>query len=190
MNYIWVIMIVFSFVSAIVTDNMNNLSSAVLSSTSSAISLAIKLLGVLCFWNGLIQIAEKSGLTKKLCRFLYPVLKLLFPDLKDSEAREAIAMNMTANLLGLDNAATPIGLKAMKRLKEISSDGNVANNNMVRFVVINTASLHIVSTTVALLRQEYGSISPTEIIFPAILTSVIALSCGVLMTVILKKVFK
>ena len=99
-------------------------------------------------------------------------------------------MNMTANLLGLDNAATPLGLKAMKRLKELSSTGNTADNNMVRFVVINTASLHIVSTTVALLRQEYGSNSPTEVIFPAILTSVIALSCGIFMTTILKKVFK
>lgn len=183
-------MIVFSFFSAIATGNMGTLSSAVLSSSSSAISLAVKLLGILCFWNGLIQIAEKSGLTKKLCKLLYPVLKLLFPSLKDDEAREAIAMNMTANLLGLDNAATPLGLKAMKRLKELSSTGNTADNNMVRFVVINTASLHIVSTTVALLRQEYGSNSPTEVIFPAILTSVIALSCGIFMTTILKKVFK
>lgn len=190
MNYVWVIMIAFSFFSAIATKNMNNLSSAVLSSSSSAVALAIKLMGIICFWNGLIQIAEKSGLTKKLCRLLYPVLKLLFPTLKDEEAREAIAMNITANLLGLDNAATPLGLKAMKRLKETSPLKDTADDNMVRFVVINTASLHIVSTTVALLRQDYGSKSPTEIIFPAILTSMIALSCGILMTVILKKVFK
>ena len=190
MNYVWVIMLAFSFFSAIATKNMNNLSSAVLSSSSSAVALAIKLMGIICFWNGLIQIAEKSGLTKKLCRLLYPVLKLLFPTLKDEEAREAIAMNITANLLGLDNAATPLGLKAMKRLKEASPLKDTADDNMVRFVVINTASLHIVSTTVALLRQDYGSKSPTEIIFPAILTSMLALSCGILMTVILKKVFK
>ncbi len=190
MNYVWVIMIVFSFLSAIATKNMNNLSSAVLSSSSSAVTLAIKLMGIICFWNGLIQIAEKSGLTKKLCKLLYPVLKLLFPTLKDEEAREAIAMNMTANLLGLDNAATPLGLKAMKRLKETSPLKDTADDNMIRFVVINTASLHIVSTTVALLRQNYGSKSPTEIIFPAILTSLISLSCGILMTIILKRVFK
>ncbi len=190
MNYVWVIMIAFSFLSAIATKNMNNLSSAVLSSSSSAVTLAIKLMGIICFWNGLIQVAEKSGLTKKLCRLLYPVLKLLFPTLKDEEAREAIAMNITANLLGLDNAATPLGLKAMKRLKETSPLKDTADDNMVRFVVINTASLHIVSTTVALLRQNYGSNSPTEIIFPAILTSLFSLSCGILMTIILKKVFK
>lgn len=190
MNYIWVIMVAFSFFSAIATNNMNSLSSAILSSSSSAISLAIKLLGNLCFWSGLIQIAEKSGLTKKLCYILYPFLKLLFPSLKDNEAKEAIAMNMTANLLGLDNAATPLGLKAMKRLKDVSSLNQTADDNMVRFVVINTASLHIVSTTVALLRQSYESKSPTEVIFPAILTSIIALSCGILMTTILKRVFK
>ena len=190
MNYVWVIMIVFSFLSAIATKNMNNFSSSLLSSGSSAITLAIKLMGIICFWNGVIGIAEKSGLTKKLCGLLYPFLKLLFPSLKDKEALEAIAMNMTANLLGLDNAATPLGLKAMKRLKELSPNSNTADDNMVRFVVINTASLHIVSTTVALLRQNYGSKSPTEVIFPAILTSVAVLSCGVLMTTILKKVFK
>lgn len=190
MNYIWVIMIIFSFISAIVTKNMSNLSSAVLSSGASAVTLAIKLLGIICFWNGLIQIADKSGLTQKLCKLLYPVLKLLFPTLKDNEAREAIAMNMTANLLGLDNAATPLGLKAMKRLKELSPDTDTADDNTVRFVVINTAALHIVSTTVALLRQDYGSSAPTEIIFPAIITSMAALSCGVFMTFILKKVFR
>ena len=190
MNYIWVIMIIFSFFSAIATKNMNSLSSAVLSSGSSAVTLAIKLMGIICFWNGIIHIAEKSGLTKKLCKLLFPFLKFLFPSLNDSEALEAIAMNITANLLGLDNAATPLGLKAMKRLKELSPSTDSANNNMVRFVVINTASLHIVSTTIAMLRQEYGSKAPTEIIFPAILTSLIALSCGIIMTTILKKVFK
>ena len=190
MNYIWVIMIIFSFFSAIATDKMNELSAAILSSSSSAISLGIKLLGILCFWNGIIQIAEKSGLTKKLCKALYPVLKLLFPTLKDDEAKEAIAMNMTANLLGLDNAATPLGLKAMKRLKALSERGSTADDNMVRFVVVNTASLHIISTTIALLRQEYGSQSPTEILLPSILTSLVALICGIFMTTILKKVFK
>ena len=183
-------MIVFSLFSAIATKNMNSLSSAVLSSGSSAVTLAIKLMGIICFWNGIIHIAEKSGLTQKLCRLLYPFLKFLFPSLNDSEALEAIAMNITANLLGLDNAATPLGLKAMKRLKELSPNTDSADNNMVRFVVINTASLHIVSTTVAMLRQEHASKAPTEIIFPAILTSLIALSCGIIMTNILKKVFK
>lgn len=190
MNYIWPLMMIFSFFCAIATGNINNLSSAVISGGTDAISLSIKLLGIICLWNGLIHIAEKSGLTRSISRLLNPVLKLLFPTLKDSEAKEAISMNITANLLGLDNAATPLGLKAMNRLQEINGDKHTASDNMARFVVINTASLHIVPTTVALLRHEYGSASPTEVLFPALVTSVVALFMGIFMTSILKKVFK
>lgn len=190
MNYIWPLMIAFSFFCAVATDNMNNLSSAVIASGTDSVSLAIKLLGIICLWNGLIQIAEKSGLTKSLSKLLSPVLKLLFPELKDEKAKQAIAMNMTANILGLDNAATPLGLKAMKRLSELNSNPLAADNTTVRFVVINTASIHLISTTVALLRQEYGSASPTEILFPALLTSFAALICGLIMTTVLKRVFK
>ncbi len=190
MNYIWPLMIAFSFFCAVATGNMNNLSSAVIASGTDSISLAIKLLGIICLWNGLIQIADKSGLTKSLSKLLSPVLKLLFPTLKDEKAKQAIAMNMTANILGLDNAATPLGLKAMSRLQELNKDPYTADNNMVRFVVVNTASIHLISTTVALLRQEYGSKSPTEILLPALFTSFAALCCGLIMTSVLKKVFK
>lgn len=183
-------MIIFSFICAIATDNMGNLSSAVISGGNDAISLCIKLTGIICLWNGLIEIAEKSGLTQKIAKLLAPIIKLLFPSLKDDIAKQAIAMNMTANILGLDNAATPLGLKAMKRLNEINPNSPTADNNTVRFVVINTASLHLISTTVAMLRQEYGSKSPTEILLPALLTSIASLSCAVIMTSFLKKVFK
>ncbi len=183
-------MIVFSFICAIFNGNMDSMSTAVINSGTTAVSLAIKLLGIVCLWNGLIKIAEKSGLTKALAKILSPILKLLFPKLKDEEARQLISMNITANLLGLDNAATPLGLKAMKRLNELNNHSHTADDNMVRFVVINTASLHIISTTVAMLRSDYGSNSPTEIIIPAIITSALSLSCGLLMTTILKKVFK
>lgn len=190
MNYIWPLMILFSFLCAIATKNMDTLSSAVISGGTDAITLAIKLLGMICLWNGLIKIAEKSGLTKSLCRLLNPALKLLFPTLKDEDARQTIAMNMTANILGLDNAATPLGLKAMERLQKLNKSPLVADDNMVRFVVINTASIRIVSSTVALLRQQHGSSSPTDIIVPSVLTSLAALCCGLIMTYILKKVFK
>lgn len=190
MNYIWPLMIAFSFLCAVATGNMSNLSSAVIASGTDSVTLAIKLLGIICLWNGLIQIAEKSELTKTLSKLLSPVLKLLFPTLKDEEAKQTIAMNITANILGLDNAATPLGLKAMKRLSELNDNPLTADDNTVRFVVINTASLHLISTTIALLRQEYGSASPTEILFPALLTSFTALSCGLIMTSVLKRVFK
>ncbi len=190
MTYIWPLMIVFSFFCAIATGNMSELSSTVIGSGTDAVSLAIKLAGIICLWNGLISIAQESGLTKALCRILKPFLMLLFPKLEDERAKEAIAMNITANILGLDNAATPLGLEAMSRLQEINKDKEIASDYMVRFVVINTACIHLISTTVALLRQEYGSASPTEIIFPALITSICSVSAGLLMTTILKRFFK
>ncbi len=190
MNYIWPLMILFSFFCAIATKNMNALSSAVISGGTDAISLAIKLLGMVCLWNGLIKIAEQSGLTKSICKIISPALKLLFPSLKDEKARQAIAMNITANILGLDNAATPLGLQAMERLQKLNKNPLVADDNMVRFVVINTASIRIASTTLAMLRQQHGSTSPTDIIIPSLLSSLAALCCGLIMTNILKRVFK
>lgn len=190
MNYIWPIMMIFAFFCAIATGNMDNLSSSIISGGTDAITLALKLTGVIALWNGLVNIAEKSGLTRSLCRLLTPLLNLLFPKLTDKQAREAIAMNMTANLLGLDNAATPLGLKAMKRLQELNNNRDTASNHMIRFVVINTASLHLFSTTVTLLRAEHGSNAPTEILLPALITSVISLSVGILATSVLKRFFK
>lgn len=190
MNYIWPVMMVFSFFCAIATNNMESLSSSIISGGSDAVTLILKLTGIIALWNGLISIAEKSGLTKALCRLMTPVLNLIFPSLKDKEAQETIAMNMTANLLGLDNAATPLGLKAMKRLQELNKNNETASDDMVRFVVINTASLHLFSTTVAMLRAEHGSKSPTEILVPALLTSVLSLSIGILSTTLFRRFFK
>ncbi len=190
MTYIWPLMIVFSFFCAISTGNMENMSTQILSSGTDAITLAIKLTGIICLWNGILEVCEKSGLTKSLCKLLSPILKILFPTLKDEKAREAIAMNMTANILGLDNAATPLGLKAMERLQELNPNKKTASDNMVRFVVINTASIHLISTTVATLRASHGSLFPTEIIPAALVTSFISVSIGLIMTIILKRVFK
>ncbi len=189
MTYLWPAMAIFSFFCAIASDNMGNLSAAVINGGTNAISLAIKLTGIICLWNGLISIAQKSGLTQVICKLLSPVLNLLFPTLKDKATKEAIAMNITANLFGLDNAATPLGLKAMELLQKNNPDPATASDNMVRFVVINTASLHIVSTTVAMLRGEYGSKSPTEILLPALLTSVASIFVGLTMTFLLGRLF-
>ena len=190
MNYLLPIMVVFSLFCAIATGKISELSGAVVTGGTDAISLVIKLAGVICLWNGLTAIAQKSGLTALICKLFAPWLNLLFPKLKDKQAKEAIAMNITANFLGLGNAATPLGLEAMKRLQNINPTPEKATNEMVRFVVINSAAIHLVPTTIALLRSEYGSTSPMEILAPALAVSIIALSTGVLVTNLLKKVFK
>ena len=190
MNYLLPVMIAFSLFCAIATGKISELSGAVVNGGSDAISLVIKLAGVICLWNGLTAVAQKSGLTALLCKALSPVLNLIFPKLKDKKAKEAIAMNITANFLGLGNAATPLGLEAMKRLQSINPTPDIATNEMVRFVVINSAAIHLVPTTIALLRSEYGSSAPMEILAPALTTSVIALSTGIIATIILKRVFR
>lgn len=190
MNYVWLIMIIFSFFCAIAMGRMSELSMAVINSGSNAIELVLKLTGVICLWNGLSAIAQKSGLTDKLCKLLSPVLKIVFPTLKDKKAKEAIALNITANLLGLGNAATPLGLEAMQRLQQTNPDKTTATDNMVRFVVINSAALHLVPTTIAMLRSEYGSTAPMEILLPALITSLVALIVGISATFILKRFFR
>ena len=119
-----------------------------------------------------------------------PVLKLLFPKLNDENAKNAIAMNITANLLGLGNAATPLGLEAMNRLKDHSLIKNTATDEMVRFVVLNTASLQLIPTTIALLRFEYGSKNPMEILLPSLITSFLSIIVGIALTFLLKRFFK
>ena len=179
---------VFSFFCAIATGNISNLSSAIIDGGTDAISLGIKLLGIICLWNGLCNIAEKSGLTEKLYKLLNPFLKFIFPQLKDPEAKKYISMNITANFLGLGNAATPLGLEAMKHLQRLNKSPDTATDDMIKFVVINTAAIHLVPTTVALLRKEYGSPSPMDTLFPALILSVIALSIGLFTTKLFKGV--
>ena len=190
MNYIWVIIIVFSFFSAIATKNMSMLSTSVISGGSDAITLIIKLTGVICFWNGIMAIAEKSGFTTLLCNLFQPVLKFLFPDVKDKKIKDAISMNITANLLGLGNAATPLGLEAMKRMQEHNLSKDTASDDMVKFVVINTAALHLIPTSIAFLRQNFGSKNPMEIMLPALITSILSLFVGITLTLLLKRFFK
>ncbi len=190
MNYILPIIVIFSLFCAIATGKISELSEAVVNGGTDAISLAIKLTGVICLWNGLTAIAQKSGLTELICKLFSPILSLIFPNLKDKEAKEAIAMNITANFLGLGNAATPLGLVAMKRLQSVNTTPEKATDEMVKFVVINSAAIHLVPTTIALLRSEYSSSAPMEILTPSLLTSIIALSVGITVSNLLKKVFK
>lgn len=181
MNYIWAGMIIFSFFAAAAKGNMQALSDSVLSGGQDAVNLCIKLLGVLCLWGGLMRIAEKSGLTSIISKALSPLIRIIFPKIDiNSSAAHAISMNMTANLLGLGNAATPLGINAIKHLAQRNYNPLTASNEMVRFVVINSAALHIIPTTVAMLRQEYGSASPMEIMPATWLTSIAALTVGLL----------
>jgi spore maturation protein A len=179
MNRILPAMFILSFASAIFTGRMPELSSAVASGGTAAVELLLNLIAAMCFWGGIMEVAERSGITSFFSRLVSPLLKLLFPRLrKERYVLEAISMNVTANMLGLGNAATPLGLEAMKRLQEINSDTESASDEMVVFVVMNTAAMRIIPTTVATLRAQYGSAEPMSVLLPTLLTTASALAVG------------
>ena len=180
MNYIFPILILFSFFAAIINGEMSALSASVVNGGQRAVELIIKLVSMMCLWGGIMEIAEESGITKSLSKLMAPVMKLVFPNLKNEKhTLEAISMNITANVLGLGNAATPLGLEAMRRLQLLNPDVKTASDDMVVFVVMNTAAMHIIPTTIATLRGQYGSGNPMEIMPASILTSACALFVAV-----------
>ena len=181
MNYVFPVLIILSFISAAVTGGMNELSSSVIEGGTNAVELLIRLVSMLCLWGGIMEIADRSGVTRAISRLLSPIIKLIFPAIrKEKHVLEAISMNITANVLGLGNAATPLGLEAMRRLQSINYDTSRASDEMVIFVVMNTAAMHIIPTTVATLRGQYGSVSPMSILPASFLTSFCALFVAVL----------
>ena len=182
MNYIFPILVLFSFFAAAVNGEMAALSMSVVNGGQKAVELIIRLVSMLCLWGGIMEIAEQSGITKTFSRLMTPIIKLVFPKIKNEKyALEAISMNITANILGLGNAATPLGLEAMRRLQLINPYSDKASDEMVVFVVMNTAAMHIIPTTVATLRGQYGSQNPMEIMPASILTSACALSVALFM---------
>lgn len=189
MNYIWALICAVSLIFSIITNNTAELSRAVLSGASNAVNIALRLLGSLLLWNGLSEIVVRSGLEKIQARLLAPFINLIFPDYRNTPAADAICSNITANLLGLGNAATPLGIEAMRRMKE--ADGTTdASNGMVRFVVINSAALTLIPATTASLREAAGSKAPFSIIIPVWLTGVSALAVGLILEKLLSKRWK
>ncbi len=180
MNYIWAGMIVLSLVFSLFAGTVSEVSEAVLSGANSAVELVLSILGIMCFWSGMMEIGKRSGLTTALSRILRPVLKHLFPDVDENgEAMNYISLNISANLLGLGNAATPFGLAAMKELKKQSADSDRATDSMLLFVVMNTASIQLLPTTIGAYRAKYASENPFDILPCVWVTSIIALAVGI-----------
>lgn len=190
MSWVILILVGLSVIFGSITGNMSEVSNAAISGSFDAVQLSITLLGGMCLWSGVMNIAEKSGLANHISRAIYPITKRLFPGLKaGSKALGAITMNITANLLGLGNAATPLGLMAMKQLAETECCDETATPNMVTFVVLNTASITLIPTTVATLRLANGSHKPLDILPAVWAASIIALTMSILMSKILSKIF-
>ena len=188
LNYIWCGMIVISFITALFTGRLDALTQGAMEGATSAVETCIGLLGTMCLWTGIARIAENSGLVSVFARLLRPITRVIFPKLKsDSSAMRAIVMNMVANLLGMGNAATPLGLVAMKELDRENHHSGRASNDMCMLVVINTASIQMIPSTVIALRQMFGSQNPSGIVAPVWICSVFALVVGVLTAKMLQR---
>ena len=190
LNKIWPFFIIISFIYAIYSGNISNVNTAIFSSAEQTVSLCITLLGTICLWNGIMNIAIKTSLIKKLTKFFRPFIKFLFPELKDDEkTSEQVSMNVIANILGLGNASTPLGLKAISSMQEKNKDKKTLSNPMAMFILINTASLQIIPTTVIAIRSSLGSSNPSKIILAVWVATIAAFITAVTAGKILSKRF-
>ena len=185
LNVIWPIFIIISVIYAFLCGNIENVSNGIFSSLNDVIDLSLTLLGTMCLWNGIMENARNTSFVDRLCKMLNPLIKILFPRLENEKAKREISMNIVANFLGLGNAATPLGLKAMKTLQEDNKIKDTLNNYMVMFIVLNTASLQLIPTNVIAIRNSLGSNSPSGIIFPVWIATIIAAIVGITATKIL-----
>ncbi len=183
LNILWPIFIIISFSYAIFSGNLDNLNSAIFSSLEEVLKLSMTLLGTMCLWSGLMQIANNTSFVKNLTKILRPLMKFLFPDIiENDKLYNEISMNIVANILGLGNAATPLGLKAMKTMQKDNPNKKVLTNSMATLIVLNTASIQIIPTTVIAIRSSLGSQNPTIIIVPVWIATIVSAVVGILAT--------
>lgn len=179
-NLIWAFMAIIGIVYAAFNGTMDEVNRAIFESANEAVTLVIGLLSVLVFWLGIMKIAEKANILKFLAKIFRPVILKLFPELpKDHPAIGYILSNITANMFGLGNAATPVGIKAMEEMKKLTND-DTASRSMITFLAINTSGLTIIPSTVLSIRMQHGSISPTEIVGTTLIATVVSTTSAII----------
>lgn len=188
LNYIFGGIILISVICGIITGNGAKLADGIIDGAKDSISLLTTMAGMMLLWSGIMEIAAQGGFTKVIGKALSPVLRRLFKNVdKDSKALNYISMNVSANLLGLGNAATPFGISAMKELHKLNRESDRASDDMVTFVVMNTASIQLMPTMVGTLRQSYGSAEPFSILPCVWISSACALAVGLTLSKLLRR---
>lgn len=171
MNKIWGVFIIIGVVYSFFTGNISIINSEILSCGETVLNMIMKLFPIMALWLGIMKIASVSGLLKKMSIILYPITRFIFPDIpKDSDVISLITSSFVFNMFGLGNASTPIGLKTMKSLKDLSGS-DVASSSMITFLVLNTTGFTIIPTTIISLRMMHGSSNPSGVIIPCLLAS-------------------
>jgi len=179
-NYIFASFFIVGILYSFYTNT--NISNEILLASSKSIELIFTIIPVMCLWLGIMSIAKKSGLLDKFAKLLTPILKFIFPEIpKDSRAFSYISINIIMNMLGVGNAATPFGLKAMKCLQELNTKKDTASRSMITFIVLNTAAVTIIPTTIISLRVLNKSISPMSIVPYIIITSTLSCLIGLIL---------
>ena len=186
LNILWPIFIIISIVYAILSGNIENLNNSIFESAENAVNLTLTLLGMTCLWSGIMEIASKTKIMDYLLKILEPITKRLFYNLNEKSSNNII-MNIIANILGLGNAATPLGIKAMQELQKENTNKNELSDNMMMLIVLNTSSLQVIPTTIIAIRASLGSTNPTKIIFPVWISTICASIVGIIMTKIIIK---
>ena len=189
LNYIWIGFFIIAFVFGIIsllmgdTTIFEKMMNSTFDSSKNAFETSIGLTGVLTLWLGIMKIGEKAGVVNVLARMLSPFFSKLFPDIpKNHPVMGSIFMNIASNMLGLDNAATPTGLKAMAQMQELNTKKDTATNPMIMFLVLNTSGLTIIPTTILAFRSSYGAVQPTDVFIPILLATTVATLAGIILT--------
>lgn len=189
LNYIWIAFFLIAFVFGAFqlcmgdTTIFQKIVDSTFDTSKSAFEISLGLTGVLALWLGIMKIGERAGVVNALARVLSPVFTKLFPDIpRNHPAMGSIFMNIASNMLGLDNAATPTGLKAMQQMQELNTRKDTATNPMIMFLVLNTSGLTIIPTTILAFRASYGAASPTDVFIPILLATTIATLAGIIIT--------
>ena len=189
MAVVWTGMVALSLVFGLITGNIDAVGNAALEGASAAIQLCVSMAGVMCLWSGVMELMNQCGLSASLARAFRPLLKRLMPNAcRDSETLAAVSANVSANLLGLGNAATPLGIQAACRMAR-NTDGR-ASNELCLLVVLNTASIQLIPATVAGVRAACGSAAPFDILPAVWLASVLSVTAGLLAAKLLSRVWR
>ena len=185
-NYIWAFFIIIGILYSLITNNISTINTEIINATTSSIDMIFKILPIMCLWLGIMNIAKTSGLLDIFSKKITPLLSIIFKEIpKDHEALGLIASNIAMNMLGLGNAATPFGLKAMKSLQELNKTKDTATRSMITFLVINTSSVTIIPTTVISFRLLHGATNPTDIVLATIITTFLS----TILALILDRIF-
>lgn len=191
MNYIFLILICISIIFGFINGTLENVTSAMLEGCNLAVKTAFSLIGIMAFWLGIMKIAEKSGLITLISKLIQPIIRPLFKDIKkDSDTIGNITMSLSANALGLTNAATPIGLKVMQELQEENQEKDTATDSMCMFLAMNTAGFQLIPATVIAILVGIGASNPSEIILPTLIVTTLSFIVAILIALTLKLFWK